>query len=147
MLACCYFYTGFTAPGSLSEYKLQKNFRFVIRSNLRCLIYKVQCFSLFAFQRSSLVIISSHQRFVKNFFHFFLTHFEYLLSDSLFILSSPSSFVKNFLKFLFAVLSEIYNSMCLTSQLSYNTTSLIQCQRKIRHLFKDAIWRFFFQIV
>ena len=33
MLACCYFYTGFTAPGSLSEYKLQKNFRFVIRSS------------------------------------------------------------------------------------------------------------------
>ena len=47
MLACCYLYTGFTAPGSLSEYKLQKNFRFVIRSSSRCLIYKVQCSLLF----------------------------------------------------------------------------------------------------
>ena len=115
---------------------------------------RIVCVSLFSYQGSlfllsfdSSFIISYSFSFVKNFFHFFLTHFEYLLSDSLFILSSPSSFVKNFLKFLFAVLSEIYNSMCLTSQLSYNTTSLIQCQRKIRHLFKDAIRRFFFQII
>ena len=70
MLACCYFYTGFTAPGSLSEYKLQKNFRFVIRSSSRCLIYKVQC-SLLAFQRSSFIIISPNRKLVKKFFQLF----------------------------------------------------------------------------
>ena len=50
--------------------KLQKNFRFVIRSSSRCLIYKVQCSPL-TFQRSSFFIISSSFKLVKKFFQLF----------------------------------------------------------------------------
>ena len=50
--------------------KLQKNFRFVIRSSSRCLIYKVQC-SLLAFQHSSFIIISPNRKLVKKFFQLF----------------------------------------------------------------------------
>ena len=50
--------------------KLQKNFRFVIRSSSRCLIYKVQCSPL-AFQRSSFIIISPNRKLVKKFFQLF----------------------------------------------------------------------------
>ena len=61
--------------------KLQKNFRFVIRSSSRCLIYKVQCSPL-AFQRSSFFIISPNRKLVKKFFQLFqvLVRFAVMIS-------------------------------------------------------------------
>ena len=112
--------------------KLQKNFRFVIRSSSRCLIYKVQC-SLLTFRCSSFSIISSNRKLVKKFFQLF-SSFDSIRCDDF----SSATFIvyHDFLSLSRTFFISFSNCFCHGRwSLSGNSISLTCSIRFVKHFF------------
>ena len=101
MLACCFFYTGFTAPGSLSEYKTSKEFQ--VCNSFKFTLFNLQG-TMFASHQGSLFSIPSIHAFVKNFSilfkHFSMCCDDFLISN-LISLTQLFQLVKKNFHFLF----------------------------------------------